>query len=61
MPEAIQVITYIIAARYYVTIIQTVFSAGNIWGVILPNALALTGMALLFFLLVRRSTRKRLE
>lgn len=61
MPSPIQAITYIIAARYYVSIIQTVFSAGNIWGVILPNALALAGMALLFFLLVRRNTRKRLE
>ena len=41
MPGVVQVITHLIAARYFVTILQTVFLAGNIWSVILPNALAL--------------------
>ena len=41
MPPVVQWITHIIAARYYVAILQTVFLAGNNWSVILPNALAL--------------------
>ena len=41
MPAIVQVITHVIAARYFVAILQTVFLAGNMWCVILPNALAL--------------------
>ena len=38
MPRAVQVITHIVAARYFVAILQTVFLAGDVWSVILPNA-----------------------
>ncbi len=61
MPEAIQVLTHIIPARYFVSILQTVFLAGDIWRVILPNMAALAAMAALFLILVRRRFRKRLE
>ncbi|MGA6926168.1 MAG: ABC transporter permease, partial [Desulfosarcina sp.] len=61
MPLPIQAVTHLIAARYYVAILQTVFAAGNVWSVILPNALALVAMAAVFLLLVRHQTRKRLE
>jgi ABC-2 type transport system permease protein len=61
MPEAIQVITHIIPARYFVSILQTVFLAGDVWTVILPNMAALAAMAALFLILVRRRFRKRLE
>jgi ABC-2 type transport system permease protein len=61
MPLPIQTVTYAIAARYYVAILQTVFAAGNVWSVIAPNALALVVMAAIFLLLVRHHTRKRLE
>jgi ABC-2 type transport system permease protein len=60
MPAAVRVITYILPARYYVTLLQTLFLAGDIWTVILPNAAVLAGMALLFFVLTRRVTQKRL-
>ena len=36
MPWIVQGITHIIAARYFVAILQTVFLAGNIWAVIVP-------------------------
>lgn len=49
-----------IAARYYVAILQTVFLAGNEWSVILPNAAALL-LATVFLGLTRRNARKRLE
>ena len=61
MPEPIQIITHIIAARYFVAILQTVFLAGNVWSVILPNGAALLAMALFFLGIVARLSRKRLD
>jgi ABC-2 type transport system permease protein len=61
MPMVLQLITHIIAARYFVSILQTVFLAGDVWSVILPNALALVVLAVFFFTLARRRARKRLE
>jgi len=61
MPTVVQAITHVIAARYYVAILQTVFLAGNVWSVILPNVLALLLLALVFLGLTWRSARKRLE
>ena len=29
--------TYLLPARYYVALLQTVFLAGDVWSVILPN------------------------
>ena len=61
MPGVVQTITHVVAARYYVAILQTVFLAGNEWSVILPNALALIIMAMIFLGLTRRKARKSLE
>jgi ABC-2 type transport system permease protein len=61
MPLVVQGITHLVAARYFITIIQSLFLAGNLWHVILPNALALAAMALAFFTLARRRLRKRLD
>ncbi len=61
MPGFVQVITHVIAARYYVAILQTVFLAGNVWSVILPNALGLVVLATVFLGLTWRNARKRLE
>ncbi len=61
MPDVVQVITHLIAARYYVAILQTVFLAGNVWSVILPNALALVVLASVFLGLTWRKARKRLD
>jgi ABC-2 type transport system permease protein len=60
MPAAVRVITYILPARYYVTLLQTIFLAGDIWAVILPNATVLAAMAMFFFVLTRRATQKKL-
>ena len=46
MPAAIRVISYALPARYYVDLLQTMFLAGNIWGVVLPNAAVLAVMAI---------------
>jgi len=61
MPRAVQVITHIVAARYFVAILQSVFLAGDVWPVILPNAAALAVMAAIFLGLARATARKRLD
>ena len=45
MPVAVRIITYALPARYYVTLLQTIFLAGDVWAIILPNAAVLAGMA----------------
>jgi ABC-2 type transport system permease protein len=60
MPTAIRTITYLLPARYYVALLQTIFLAGDIWSVILPNAAVLAAMAALLSLGSRAVTRKRL-
>jgi len=60
MPEVVQMITHLIAARYYVAILQTVFLAGNVWSVILPNCLALVILASIFLGITWRKARKKL-
>jgi ABC-2 type transport system permease protein len=60
MPAPVRLVTYALPARYYVALLQTVFLAGDIWGVILPNAAVLAGMAAVLLLLTRGATRKKL-
>ena len=61
MPRIVQILSHLIPARYFVAILQTEFLAGNVWSVIIPNALALTVMVVFFLGLSRRKSRKRLE
>jgi ABC-2 type transport system permease protein len=61
MPAPIRLITYVLPARYYVTLLQTIFLAGNVWRVIVPNMLVLAAMTALLGLGSRAATRKRLE
>jgi ABC-2 type transport system permease protein len=60
MPLAIQLISFLLPARYYVSLLQTEFLAGDVWSVILPNAAVLAVMATALLLLTRVATRKRL-
>lgn len=61
MPIIIQVITHIVPARYFVSIVQTLFLAGNIWPILLWNSLALLIMATFFLGLTRMISHKRLD
>ncbi|AOV17165.1 hypothetical protein BJI67_08905 [Acidihalobacter aeolianus] len=61
MPTWLQWITHIVAARYFVAILQTVFLAGDNWSTILPNAAALALMATFFIGVSRLRMSKRLE
>jgi ABC-2 type transport system permease protein len=60
MPAAVRLVTYLLPARYYVALLQSVFLAGDVWTVIIPNTLALTLMAALLALGSRAVMRKRL-
>jgi len=61
MPVLVRLITYILPARYYVALLQTIFLAGDIWPVILPNMAMLAVMAVMLLGLTRQVTRKRLD
>ena len=61
MPAPIRAVTHLIIARYFVAIAQTLFLAGDVWSIVLPNALALLLMASIFLGITWRKSRKRLE
>ncbi len=60
MPTAIRLVTYVLPARYYVALLQTIFLAGDVWSVIAPNAAVLAAMAVLLLVLSTAATRKKL-
>lgn len=61
MPMPIQVITWLVPARYFVSSLKTVFLAGDVWAVFVPDLLAMVAIGVFFFLLAKRATRKNLE
>ena len=60
VPVAVQVIAYIFPGRYFVSLLQTIFLAGDSWAIILPNAAVLAGMVVVLLVLSMRATRKKL-
>jgi ABC-2 type transport system permease protein len=61
MPTVVRLMTYLLPARYYVALLQTIFLAGDIWAVILPNLAVLAGMAAILLAQTKRVTRKSLD
>lgn len=61
MPWPIQALTYLVPARYLIPALESVFLAGDQWGLILPNIGIMLGFGLLFFLLSFRVTRRSLD
>jgi len=61
MPYWIQLLTYVIPAKYFVQSLQTLFLAGNVVDLILYNTLFMLCMGFLLFLITFRKTQKRLE
>lgn len=59
IPAVVRAITHVVPARYYVELLQTIFLAGDVWPVILPDIAILTGIMLLLLALARKATRKR--
>jgi ABC-2 type transport system permease protein len=60
MPVVVRGLTHVIPARYFVSLLQTVFLAGNVWPVIISDLLALTGMAVLLLGLTYAKSAKHL-
>lgn len=61
MPWPLRAISWIVPAKYYVSTLQSLFLAGNIWPVILPDLAGLAAIAVVFFTLIVRTTRMRLD
>ncbi len=61
MPTALKAVTYLLPARYFVSIIQTSFLAGVVWSEIIPNMLAMLAIASFFLFIVVRKSKKSLE
>ena len=61
MPAPIRAITWLVPARYFVSSLKTVFLAGDIWALFVPNLIAMGVIGSLFFLVAKRATRKNLE
>lgn len=61
MPGWVQAVTYAVPARYFVSILQTLFLAGDVWPVIWPNLLALLAFALGLLGMAVLRTRKSLD
>ncbi len=61
MPVVIQWISYIVPARYLIPCLQTVFLAGDIWSLFLPNIGQMLLIGSVLFVAAVRNTRKRLD
>jgi ABC-2 type transport system permease protein len=59
-PSFINVIASAFPGRYFVSILQTVFLAGDIWSVILPDAAVLLAMVAVLIALSLAVSRKKL-
>lgn len=61
MPKPLQVVTYFIPARYFVTILKGIFLKGSTLAILFPEALLLTVFALLVFIAANRKFHKRID
>jgi ABC-2 type transport system permease protein len=61
MPHWLQAVTTVFAARYFVSSLQTLFLAGTVWPILMPDLLALLGFAVLFLAVAIVRTRRSLE
>ena len=60
MPRPLQWLSYVFTARYLIPSLETVFIAGDVWRVFVPDILAMLGFGALFMSLAFMATRKRL-
>lgn len=61
MPPLIQFLTHLVAARYFVTMLQSTFLAGDIWPVLLRNAAGMGILCAVFLGVSLLRFRKRLD
>lgn len=61
MPLPLRLLSQIVAARYYVDALRTVFLVGDVWKVILPNIGFMLAIGVFFFFLAWRNSSKTLD
>jgi ABC-2 type transport system permease protein len=61
MPQWIQLLTYIIPAKYFVQSLQTLFLVGNVWHLILIDMIPIIAIGSCFFTITALKTVKRLD
>ncbi len=61
MPLPIRLLTRVLPARYFVSSLQTLFLAGDVPSVLVPDTLALLAVSAILTTLLVRATRMRLE
>ena len=61
MPLVIRAFTHIVAARYFVAALQSVFLAGDVWSLFLPNMLWMLAIGIVFFTITALRTKKSLD
>ena len=61
MPYLIQLVTYIIPARYFVSSLLTIFLVGNVWVLLLENMVIMLMIGLVIFGITSRLIVKRLD
>lgn len=61
MPAWLRPVTYLIPARYMNISLQTVFLAGDVWAVLLPNMVFMLAVGALFFGFTWRRLHKRID
>ncbi len=61
MPRWLQLVTYVVPARYLVSTLQTLFLAGDVWPVVLPNLAGLAVAAVAAVAATLAVTRRRLD
>ena len=61
MPLPIRIITMAVPARYLIPSLQTVFLAGDVWRLILPNVAIMAAFGAFFLYRAYRATRRSLD
>lgn len=61
MPLPLRIISYAVPARYFVSGLQTLFLAGNVWSVIWPNLAGMAIIASIYIALTASKTKTRLD
>ena len=61
MPAPLRLLTLIVPARYFIVALQTVFLAGDVWTLFLPNLVAMLAIGGIFFGIATLKTRKSLD
>lgn len=61
MPAPVRALTWLLPSRYLVTALQTIFLAGDIWSILLPDILFLTAASVFFIGLTAWKTARHLD